>query len=256
MKMKIHPAALVDPDAKIGKNVEIGPFAVIEADVEIGDNSVVGSAALLASGARLDEGVKVFHGAVIGTIPQDLKFSGEATTAEVGTNTVVREFCTINRGTSHSGKTVVGAGCLLMAYVHVAHDCVLGDKVILANAVNMGGHVHIEDWVIIGGMVAIHQFVHIGEHSMVGGKFRVAQDVPPFCLAGGWDLKYEGLNSIGLKRRGFTPEQRKHIKEAYRLIYQSDMLRTDALKELRKKELTPEIEKIVEFFEKSERGVI
>ena len=254
--MSIHPTAIVDPGAKIGAAVEIGPFAVIEDNVEIADRCVIGSTALIASGARLAEGVKVFHGAVIGTIPQDLKFDGEATTAEVGANTVVREFCTINRGTSHSRRTVVGANCLLMAYAHVAHDCVLGDQVILANAVNMGGHVMIGDWVIIGGMVAIHQFVHIGEHAMVGGKFRVAQDVPPYCLAGGWDLKYEGLNSIGLKRRGFGPEQRKALKDAYRMIYQSDLLRTEALKKLKESEMTVEVQKVAAFFERSERGVI
>ncbi len=254
--MRIHPTAIIAADAELGENVEVGPYSVIEENVIIGDGTKIAASVIIASGSRLGKEVKVFPGAVIGTIPQDLKFTGEETTVEVGDRTVVREFCTINRGTKHSHKTVVGTDCLLMAYSHIAHDCHIGNNVILANAVNMGGHVIIEDWVIIGGMVAIHQFVHIGEHAMVGGKFRVAQDVPPYCLAGGWDLKFEGLNSVGLRRRGFTPEQRRAIKEAYRLIYNSNILRTEALAQLKASEMTEEVRHIVEFFEKSERGVI
>lgn len=254
--MNIHPSAIIDPKAEIGADVEIGPSAVIEADVVIGEGCKIYSNAVLANGTKLANNVQIFPCAVIGSAPQDLKYAGEITTAEIGENTTVREFCTVNRGTAHSGRTIVGANCLLMAYSHVAHDCRLGNKVILANACNMGGHVHIGDWVVVGGMVAIHQFVRIGEHAMIGGKYRVAQDVPPYCLAGGWDLQYEGLNSIGLKRRGFNPEQRKAIKEAYRLIYQSDLLRTEALKKLKESDITSEVRKVVDFFENSERGVI
>ena len=254
--MSIHPSAIIDPKAEIGTDVEIGPLAVIEADVVIGEGCKIHSNSVLANGTRLAKNVQIFPGAVIGTAPQDLKYAGEITTAEIGENTVIREFCTVNRGTAHSGKTIVGADCLLMAYSHVAHDCRIGNKVILANACNMGGHVDIGDWVVVGGMVAIHQFVRIGEHAMIGGKYRVTQDIPPYCLAGGWDLKYEGLNSIGLKRRGFTAEQRKAIKDAYKLIYQSELLRTEALKKLKESDITPEVRKIIEFFENSERGVI
>ena len=254
--MNIHPTAVVDPGAEIEDDVKIGPYTIIESNVKIGKGCVIASGALVASGARLASGVRVFHGAVVGTIPQDLKFGGEDSTAEIGENTTIREFCTVNRGTVHSGKTAVGANCLLMAYTHVAHDCYLGENVILANAVNMAGHVHIGDYTIIGGMVAIHQFVQIGVHSMVGGMFRVARDIPPYCLAGGWPIKYEGLNLVGLRRRNFTPDIIDAIKEAYRLIYQSDILRKDALAQLEEQTSIPEINTIVQFFKRSQRGVI
>lgn len=254
--MKIHPTAIVDSGAEIAEDVEIGPCSVVESDVVIDRGCRIESSALIASGARLAAGVKVFHGAVIGTIPQDLKFGGETTTAEVGENTVIREYCTINRGTKHRKRTTIGANCLLMAYSHVAHDCQIGNDVIIANAVNMGGHVIIGDYAIIGGIVAIHQFVHIGAYSMIGGLFRVPKDVPPYVLAGGNPLKYEGLNSVGLRRRGFNSEQRKAIKEAYRLIYQSNFLRSEALAKIKSERMIPEVENIVKFFDNSERGVI
>jgi len=254
--MSINHTAIVDPGAVIHEDVEIGPHTIIEANVEISKGCKIASSVLIASGARLAEGVVVHHGAVIGTVPQDLKFDGEETLVEIGSNTVVREYATINRGTVASGKTSVGSNCLLMAYSHVAHDCVLGNNVIMSNAVNMAGHVHINDFAIISGIVAIHQFVNIGEHCMIGGLFRVPKDVPPYILAGGHPLRYEGLNSVGLKRRGFTPEQRNALKEAYRMIYQSDMLRTDALAELKANPGIPEVIKVVEFFENSQRGVI
>ncbi|MBL7191632.1 acyl-ACP--UDP-N-acetylglucosamine O-acyltransferase [bacterium] len=254
--MNIHPTAIIDPEAKIAEGVEIGPYSIIQADVEIGAECHISSNVLLASGTKLASGVKIFHGAVIGTAPQDLKYAGEKTAAEIGENTVIREFCTINRGTSATFKTVVGANCLLMAYTHVAHDCRIGDYVILANAVNMGGHVEIEEYAIIGGMVAIHQFINIGRHSMIGGLFRVPKDVPPYILAGGHPLRYEGLNVIGLKRRGFEPDQRKAIKEAYRLLYQSDLNTSQAIAKIKEGEITPEVKHIIDFFEASERGVI
>ena len=254
--MKIHPTALIDHEAKLGEGVEIGPYSIIQAGVEIGANCQIASNVLLASGAKLGNGVKVFHSAVIGTVPQDLKFGGEKTAAEVGDNTVVREFCTINRGTSATGYSSVGKDCLLMAYAHIAHDCHIGDNVIIANAVNMGGHVIIEDYVIIGGMVAIHQFVNIGRHSMIGGLFRVPKDVPPYILAGGHPLRFEGLNSLGLRRRGFTQEQRKAIKDAYRLLYQSDLNVSQALAKIKEGKITPEVQNIIDFYENSQRGVI
>ncbi len=254
--MIIHPTAIIEPGAEIADDVEIGPYAVVESDVVIADGCRIASSALLAAGARLAAGVKVHHGAVIGTVPQDLKFKGECTTAEIGENTVIREYATVNRGTDYHERTVVGRDCLLMAYSHVAHDCIIGDGVILSNAVQMAGHVTIQDFVIISGLVAIHQFVNIGAFSMIGGLFRVSKDVPPYILAGGLPLKYEGLNVVGLRRRGFTPEQRKPIKEAYSLIYQSELLRTEALERIKSSPMTPEVEKIMKFFESSERGVI
>ena len=254
--LRIHPTAIIDPAADIAEDVEIGPYTVIESDVVIGEGCRIASSALIASGTRLATGVKVFHSAVIGTIPQDLKFANENSTAEIGKNTVVREFCTINRATSATGKTIVGDDCLLMAYSHIAHDCVLGDKVILANAVNMAGHVTIQDFVIIGGIVAIHQFVNIGAHCMVGGMFRVTIDIPPYCIAGGFPMKYEGINAIGLHRRGFSTETRNAIKDAYRLIYHSGILRKEALIQLEQGEMIPEVKNIVEFYRKSQRGVI
>jgi len=254
--MKIHPSAIVDSGAEIAEDVEIGPFAIIEADVVIGSGCRIASNVLLASGARLASNVRVHHGAVVGTIPQDLKFEGEKTTAEVGDNTIIREYATFNRGTKATGKSSVGANCLLMAYSHIAHDCHIGNNVILANSVNLAGHVTIDDYVIIAGIVGIHQFVRIGEHSMIGGMFRVSKDVPPYILAGGQPLKYEGLNIVGLKRRGFTLEQVKNLKETYRLIYQSNLLRSDALKKIKAESSSPEALKVLEFFENSERGVI
>ncbi len=254
--MKIHPTALVDSGAELADNVEIGAHTIVESDVIIGSGCRIASNALIAAGTRLGAGVKVHHGAVIGTVPQDLKFKGEYTTAEIGENTVVREYATINRGTEYSLKTVVGRGCLLMAYSHVAHDCIIGDGVILSNGVQMAGHVTIHDFAIVSGLVAIHQFVHIGACSMIGGLFRVSKDVPPYILAGGLPLRYEGLNVVGLRRKGFNPEQRKAIKEAYRLIYQTDLTRSKALEQIKSNPMIPEVESIVKFFEASERGVI
>lgn len=254
--MKIHPTAIISPDAQVGADVEIGPYTVIEGKAVIGDRCVIGSCVLLGTGARLAEEVKVSHGAAIGTPPQDLKYAGEETTAEVGARSVLREYCTVNRATANSYRTIVGADCLLMAYCHVAHDCRVGDRVILANAVNMGGHVHIGDWAILGGMTAVHQFVNIGSHVMIGGKSRVTKDIPPYCLTSGEKMRYDGLNKIGLKRRGFSDETLHALKEAYRLIYQTDMLRSEALAEIKSKSMTPEVEGLVKFFEASERGVI
>ncbi|NQS96985.1 MAG: acyl-ACP--UDP-N-acetylglucosamine O-acyltransferase [candidate division Zixibacteria bacterium] len=254
--MKIHPTAIIDPGADIAEDVEIGPHTIVESDVVIGEGCRIASSALIASGTRLAAGIKVFHSAVIGTIPQDLKFAGEYSTAEIGENTVIREFCTVNRGTADTGKTTVGENCLLMAYSHIAHDCRLGDQVIIANAVNMAGHVTIQDFVIIGGMTAIHQFVNIGLHCMIGGMFRITKDIPPYCIAGGWPVKYENVNSIGLQRRGFSTETRNAIKDAYRLIYHSGILRKEALIQLEGGEMIPEVKNIVEFYRKSQRGVI
>ena len=255
---RIDSLASVHPEAKLGENVTVAPFAVIEAGAVIGDGCVIGPHAYVTSWARLGRDVKVSKGAVIGTDPQDLKFDGEETILEVGDRTVIREFATLNRGTSHSGKTSVGSDCFLMAYSHVAHDCRLGNNVILANSVNMAGHVAIEDWVIIGGMVPIHQFVRIGKHSFVGGGWRVPQDVPPFVWAAGEPMDYKGLNSVGLRRRGFTAEQLREIKNAYRIIYRSGLNFSQAVEKLNQIENpTTEVQDIIQFVASREaRGLM
>lgn len=247
----------ISKKAKIGNNFSIKSFSIIEDDVEIGDNVEVASNVIIANGARIADNVKIHHGAVIATVPQDLKFGGEVTTLEIGEGTVVREYATLNRGTNHSKKTVIGSNCFIMAYAHVAHDCRIGNNVILANSIQMGGHVSIDDHTIIGGSVAIHQFSKIGERVMVGGGFRIVKDLPPYILAGGYPLKYEGLNVIGLRRKGFTGEQIGIIKNAYDLIYHSEFNFGDAVKKIKSEyEMTPEILNIVSFIEASQRGIV
>lgn len=215
----IHSLSVIHPEAKIGENVEIGPFCYIDKDVIIGDNTWIGSHVTIYNGARIGKNCRIFPGAVISAIPQDLKFQGEPTTAEIGDFTTVREYATINRGTAYAHRTVIGKYCLLMAYVHVAHDCMLGDHVILANNVNLAGHVEIEDWAILEGLVAVQQFINIGAHSFVAGGSLVRKHVPPFVKAAREPLSYAGVNVIGLQRRGFTPEQINHIQDIYRILF-------------------------------------
>lgn len=254
---KIHSTAIVDSKTELAENVEIGPFTVIEDDVIIGDGCKIQSHSLIASGTRLGKNVFVGKGAVLGTPPQDLKFKNEKTYLEVGDNTVIREFATLNRGTSYSFKTVVGQSCFLMAYVHIAHDCIIGNNVIISNAVNMAGHVTIEDNVSIGGLSAIHQFVKLGQHCFVGGGLRIPKDIPPYILAMGEPLRYGGTNYVGLSRRGFSEDVILEIKRAYKLIYKSEFTVSEAIKEIEKKlRPLPEINTIVEFVKKSERGII
>jgi UDP-N-acetylglucosamine acyltransferase len=229
----IHPSALVEKGAVLGEDVSVGPFAVVEAGAEVGDRSTIGPQAYLTRWARLGEEVKIYKGAVVGTDPQDLKFGGEATTFEIGDRTVVREFATLNRGTEQRGKSVVGSDCLLMAYAHVAHDSLIGDHVIIANAVQPGGHITIEDWAILGGGCLVHQFVRIGAHSFIGGGCKVPQDVPPFSLVGGDPSGVVGINSVGLRRRGFSREQIAGIKQAHKLIYRSGLNTRHALDTIR-----------------------
>ena len=255
--VKVHPTAIVSAKARIADGVEIGPFAVIEEDVEIGEGSSVGPNAVIYNGARLGKNVKIFQGASVANLPQDLKFENEQTLFYVGDNTIVREFVTLHRGTKATGYSKVGANCLLMAYSHVAHDTVIGDNSIIANSVQIGGHVEIEDWVIVGGGTPIHQFTKIGRHAMIGGGFRVTVDVPPYILAANEPLRYVGLNSIGLRRRGFSNEQILAIKEAYRILFLSGLKRAEAIE--RMKEEFPEskeVEHILEFLAKSERPLI
>ncbi len=255
--IEIHPSAIVSPKAEIGNDVTIGPYAIIEEDVVIGDGCQIGSSALVAAGARLGKNVKLSHSAVVGTRPQDLKFGGEATEARIGDNTVIREFVTVNRGTKWRGYTSIGKDCLLMTYAHVAHDCLIGDNTILANAVNLGGHVEIGEWAICGGVLAVHQFVKIGAHAMIGGGFRVVQDACPYALLGGYPLKVMGVNSIGLERRGFQPETVKLISRAFKILFFSRLNTTQAVERIRNEvELRPEVQYILDFIADSTRGII
>ena len=255
--MNIHPSAIIDPKAEIGENVKVGPFVIIENDVVIGDGTEIKSSAVIKSGARIGKECRIFQSAVISEIPQDLKFSGEKTLLEIGDRTIVREFCTLNRGTSELGKSSIGNDCLLMAYVHVAHDCVIGDKTILANGVQLAGHVSIGYHVTIGGMTPIHQFCNVGDHAFVGGGYRVVQDVPPYILASGEPLKFAGVNNVGLRRRGFSSESRMNIKRIYKQIFYSAMNMSESIKEIKSNiEQTEEVKIILNFIENSNRGLI
>ena len=257
MKANIHPAAIVDHGAEIGADVVIGPHAVIEDNVVIGRGSDIKAGALIARGSRLGEEVQVFSYAVVGTIPQDLKFGGEETTLDVGDRTIIREFATLNRGTKESGKSVIGSDCLLMSYSHVAHDCVVGDHCILANSATLAGHVTLENWVIIGGLVPVHQFVRIGCHAMVGGGWRVPKDVPPYVIAAGNPLKPMDINKIGLKRSGFSDETVSWLRKAHKVLFRSDTDMKRSLETLDSMgDLGPEVEHLKTFIRSSVRGVI
>lgn len=254
---QIHPTAVVDPRAQIDVGVIVEPFAVIDADVRIGAGSVIGAHARIANGARLGEKVRVFDGAAVSNAPQDLKYAGEPTELFVGDRTVIRECATLNRGTTASGKTVVGADCLIMAYSHVAHDNELGHHVILANAVQLGGHVHLGDWAIIGGGTVVHQFCLIGPHVMVGGGFRVTQDIVPYVTTGGYPLKTLSVNRIGLERRGFSADQIGAISKAFRTIFRAGLNMTQAIEKLKAEgPHTPETALMIEYASRSERGII
>ena len=253
----IHPTAIVNPGAKLGDNLLVGAYAIIEADVEIGNDCTIGHHAVIYSGARIGNRVKIFQGASVANLPQDLKFSGEPTNFFIGDDTVIREFSTLHRGTLETRKSEVGKNCLLMAYSHVAHDCSVGDNCIIANSVQIGGHVHIEDWVIIGGSTPVHQFSLIGEHSMIGGGIRIVQDVPPFILASNLPAEYGGLNVVGLRRRGFKNEDILLLKEVYGLIYSKSYNVSQAIKIIEEK-FGENIyaQKVLKFLSRSKRGII
>ena len=254
---QIHKTAIVSSKAELGENVTVGPYAIIEDKVTIGDGCSIGPHAVLADGAVLGKEVRIFTGAVISTAPQDLKFGGEETQVIIGDRTTIREYATVNRGTDYHWKTVVGKDCLLMAYSHVAHDCILGDKVIMANSVNLAGHIEIGDSAILGGVLPVHQFVKIGCHSMIGGGFRVQQDIVPYSLAGGYPLKIAGLNSVGLKRRGFSKEALKSLDAAYKLLFFSKLNTSQALERINAEvEKTVEVNTLLDFISKSERGLV
>jgi UDP-N-acetylglucosamine acyltransferase len=253
---QVHATALVDDSAELGEGVFVGPYAIIGPGVTVGARTRINSHVLIERDTAVGEDCVLSHGAVLGTHPQDLKYRGESTRLVVGDRTVIREYATLNRGTSASGVTTVGSDCMLMSYVHVAHDCHLGDHVILSNAVNMAGHVTIGDWAIIGGMTPIHQFVRIGAHAFIGGQSRISKDVPPYVKAAGIPLQLYGLNSVGLQRRGFSEEVRLELKRAYRLFFGSTHNTTQALARAREElRALPEVEAFLTFFESSDRGV-
>ena len=253
----IHPTATVDKRAELAEDVEVGPNTVIEGDVIVGEGTKIHSNALIADGTRVGKNSEIHHGVVLSTWPQYLGFGGEKTTLEIGDRTVIREYCDLNKGTTHNHKTVVGNDCFLMAYTHVAHDCQLGDHVICANSVQMAGHVIIEDWAFVSGLVPIHQFSRIGQHSFIGGGYRIPKDVPPFIMAGGEPLTYKGLNVVGLGRRGFTKETIASLRRCYRMIYRSKLNTTQALARVRSEmEIIPEVQAVIDFIENSDRGII
>lgn len=249
--------AFVHPDARIGKNVTIEPFAYISGDVEIGDGTWIGPQATVMDGTRIGNNCRIFPGAVVGAIPQDLKYKGEASTLIIGDNVTVRECCTLNRGTEASMTTKIGSNTLLMAYVHVAHDCFIGSNCILANNVNLAGHIEIGNHVIIGGLSAVHQFVKIGDHAMIGGGSLVRKDVPPYVKAAREPLSYVGVNSIGLRRRGFNDDQINHIQDIYRILFVKG---TNVKKSMETIDATvsasEEKEKIMNFLNQADRGLM
>ncbi len=255
--MGFHSTAIVDPNAKIGDDVTIGPFSVIEAGVSIDDRTIVGNNVTISSGTRIGKDCKIFHSASIGAIPQDLKYNNEETFLYIGDRTVIREFVSINKGTSALGKTEIGSDCLLMASVHVAHDCVVGNNVIMSNLTTLGGHVNIDDWAILSGGVLVHQFCNISKHAFIGAGALVTQDVPPFILAAGSPVEYSGINSVGLKRRGFSIDDRKELKNIYKMYFRSKNNRKENLSKIKKELASLKYTNlIVEFIKNSERGII
>lgn len=252
----IHASALIDPSAELGEDVSIGPWTIIGPGVRIGARTSIGPGVLVERDTTLGVECRIHKGAILGSDPQDLKYAGESTRLEIGDRTVIREYATLNRGTVAMGKTAVGSDCLLMAYTHVAHDCQLGDHVVLSNSVNMAGHVQIADWAIVGGVTPIHQFVRIGTHAFVGGGSRISQDVPPYCRVAGNPPKLFGLNSVGLERRGFSAEVRSEIKRTYRILFQSNLNVSQGMDRAEVEvDLIPEVEHFLDFIRKSERGI-
>jgi UDP-N-acetylglucosamine acyltransferase len=252
-----QPLSYIHPEAKIAPNVVIEPFVTIDKNVVIEEGTSIGSNVTILEGTRIGKNCKIFPGAVIGAIPQDLKFAGEDSTVEIGNNTTIRECVTINRGTKAKGRTVVGDNCLIMAYVHLAHDVFIGNNVILVNNVQVAGEVVIDDYAIVAGMSAIHQFVHIGAHVMVAGGSLVGKDVPPYVKAGRSRLSYVGVNSIGLRRRSFTNEQIRDIQNIYRILFQEGLNNSDAIERIEAElPASKERDEIILFVKNSHRGII
>lgn len=253
----IHKTAIIDPNSTIGENVTIGPYTIVEKDVVIGDGTTIGSNSLIASGTRIGKDVQIFNNSSIGTVPQDLKFRGEITTLEIGDRTVIREFCQINRGTDYHYKTVIGKDCLLMAYVHVAHDCIIGNNVILVNGCQIAGHCEVHDYAILSGHVLMHQFVKIGAYTMVEGGSKVKKDVPPFLKAQDTPLRYGGINIVRLKRLNFDEKTIQNISDALRFVFREKLSRTLAIEKIKEMDIIdPNVDAIIDFLEKSERGIM
>lgn len=256
MTTAIHPAAFVDDGAQLGAGVEIGPGAVIGARVKIGDGTRIGSHALVTGWTTIGRGCTLHHGAVAGSPPQDLKYSGEPSYLEIGDHTELREYVTANLATEPGATTRIGSHCLLMAYSHVAHNCQIGDRVVVANAVQFAGYVTVEDWAIVGGGTVVHQFVRIGRHAIVGGGSRVAQDVAPFMMAAGSPPRCTGVNKVGLERRGFPPATREALDRAYKLLFRGGRTVAAAVAALRERYPDiPEVETLARFAETSARGL-
>jgi UDP-N-acetylglucosamine acyltransferase len=257
MTTTVHPTALVSRSASIGEDVRIGPFAIVGDLCEIRDGCSIEARASLERNVRLAPGVVIGVGSVIGGDPQDLKFKGEETWVEIGEGSRVREYSTINRGTSQSFKTTVGKGCFIMSYVHLAHDCHVGDGVIISNGTQLAGHVTVEDRATLSGLVAVHQFAKIGRHAFIGGCSRVAKDVPPYLKAVGNPVKLYGLNSVGLQRSGFSEEAVRELKRAYRLFFRSELNVSQAMERARSElQPMPEVDHFLRFLEDSQRGVV
>lgn len=252
---KIHPSAIISPAVEIGEDVEIGPYAIIEGNVKIGNNCKIGPLVHIQGNTEIGEGCKIFTGAIIGSIPQDLKYKGGKTYLKIGKNNVIREFVTINLATSEGEETVIGDNNLLMAYSHIAHNCKIGNNVIIANGGTLAGHVVVEDYAIIGGLVGIHQFCKIGKHSIIGGCSKVTMDIIPFIVADGHPARPYGINIIGLKRRNFSDEKINILKNVYKIIFKSGLNITDALKKLEELSHFEEVKDIIEFIKNSERGI-
>lgn len=252
-----QPLAYIHPAAKIDPSVIMDPFVTIEENVEIGAGTRIGSNVTIMAGARIGKNCTIFPGAVVSAVPQDLKFKGEDTVAIIGDNTVLRECVTINRGTAAKGKTVVGSNCLIMAYCHVAHDCVVGDNVIMSNATQLAGEVVVDNFAVIGGGTLVHQFCHIGPHVMVQGGALVNKDIPPFVKAAREPISYAGVNSIGLRRRGFSSETIREIQEIYRYLYLSGLNNSDAVERIEAElPATKERDEIILFVRNAKRGII
>lgn len=253
----ISNLAYIHKDASIGNNVRIDPFAMVHEDVFIGDDCHIMSHAVILPGTKLGKDCVVYPGAVLAGLPQDLKFVGEKTTVEIGDHTTIRECVTISRGTKDKFKTVIGSNCLIMAYAHIAHDCVLGDYVILANAVQLAGHVEVGDYAIIGGLAGASQFAKIGAHTYIAGQSAISKDVPPFIKAGKSPLGFAGINSVGLKRRGFSQDTINSIMDIYRIIFYRNLNTTQALSAIEEEiPFFPERDRIVSFIRESSRGII
>jgi UDP-N-acetylglucosamine acyltransferase len=253
----ISPLASIHPNAKLGTDVIVEPFAVIHDNVVIGDGTHIMSHAVIMSHSRIGKGCRIFPGAVIGAVPQDLKFIGEETTAEIGDYSTIREYVTVNRGTKDKFKTVIGKHCLLMAYAHVAHDCTLGDHVILANAVQLAGHVDVGEYAIIGGLAGAHQFTRIGAHTYIAGHTVIRKDVPPYVKAAREPMSYMGLNIVGLQRRAFSQEKIDTISQIYHLLFVGNHSMSSAVEKIRAEVPDGEVkEEILQFIQSSRAGVI